>query len=107
MQLIDVLGLLNVQLEDVEDSSVDVQHSCGDASRCKHFAHDTISILKLDGSQELSLKGRGELSGWDESIFGPDAAVLKELRLNKLTKEWDSFNQLIAIHRKIMYYKIS
>ena len=57
LQLIDVLGLLDVQLEDVEDSPVDVQHSCRDASGCKHLADNTVSILKLDGCQELSSQG--------------------------------------------------
>lgn len=57
LQLIDILSFLDVQLEDVEDSPVDVQDSCRDTSRCKHFADDTFSILKLDGSQELSSQG--------------------------------------------------
>lgn len=57
LQLIDVLSLLDVQLEDVDDSPVDVQHSCRDASRCKDFADNTASILKLDGCQELSSQG--------------------------------------------------
>lgn len=57
LQLIDVLSLLDVQLEDVEDSPVDIQHSCRDASHCKNFTNDTVSILKLDGYQELSSQG--------------------------------------------------
>lgn len=57
MQLIDVLSLLDVQLEDVEDSPVDVQHSCRDASWSENFADNTVGILKLDGCQELSSQG--------------------------------------------------
>lgn len=57
LQLIDILSLLDVQLEDIEDSPVDIQHSCRDASRCKQFADNTVSILKLDGCQELSSQG--------------------------------------------------
>lgn len=57
LQIIDILSLLDVQLEDVEDSPVDVQHSCRDTSRCKHFADDTFSILKLDRSHKLSSQG--------------------------------------------------
>lgn len=49
LQLVDILSLLDVQLEDVEDSPVDVQHSCRDASRCKHFANNTTIPFKLDG----------------------------------------------------------
>lgn len=57
LQLIDILSLLDVQLEDVEDSSVEVQHSCRNASRGKYFAHNAVSILKLDGGQKLSSQG--------------------------------------------------
>lgn len=84
LQLVDVLSLLDVHLEDVEDSSVDIQHSCRDASRCEDFADNTVDILKLDGCQELSSQGRGEFGGWDESVFGPDATVLKDFRVDKL-----------------------
>lgn len=54
LQLIDILSLLDVQLEDVEDSSVEVQHSCRNTSRGKNFAHNAISVLKLDRCQKLS-----------------------------------------------------
>lgn len=57
LQLIDILRLLDVQLEDVEDSSVDIQHSGRDTSWCKDFADNTVGILKLDGCQELSSQG--------------------------------------------------
>lgn len=57
LELIHILCLLDVHLEDVEDSPVDIQHSCRDASWCKHFADNTVGILKLDGCQELSSQG--------------------------------------------------
>lgn len=57
LQVIDIVSLLDVQLEDVEDSPVDVQHSCRDTSWCKHSAHKTVGVLKLDGCQKLSSEG--------------------------------------------------
>ena len=57
LQLIHILSLLDIQLEDVEDSSEDIQHSFRDASGCKHFADNTVHILKLDGCRELSSQG--------------------------------------------------
>lgn len=57
LEIIDILGLLDVQLEDVEDSPVHVQYSGRDPSRSKHFSDNTVSILKLDGCQELSSQG--------------------------------------------------
>lgn len=84
LQLIDILSLLDVQLEDVDDSPVDIQHSCRDAIRCKHSANHTTGILKLHRCRELSSQGLGELGGWNKSIFGPDATVLKDFRVHKL-----------------------
>lgn len=57
LQVIDIVSPLEVQLEDIEDSPVDVQHGCGDTSRRKDFTDNAVGILKLDGCQELSMQG--------------------------------------------------
>ncbi len=54
LQLIDVLGLLEVELKDVEDTSVQVHDCRGDSRRGKYLSNHTISILKLDGNLKLS-----------------------------------------------------
>jgi len=54
LQLIDVLGLLEVELKDVEDSSVQIQYCRGDSCRGEYLSNHTISILKLDGNLKLS-----------------------------------------------------
>lgn len=57
LQVIDIVSPLEVQLEDVEDSPVDVQHGCGDISGCIDFTDNAVGILKLDGCQELITQG--------------------------------------------------
>lgn len=57
LQVIDIVILLEVQLEDIEDSPVDIQHGCGDTSRCIDFVDDAVGIFKLDGCEELSMQG--------------------------------------------------
>ena len=54
LQFINILGLLEVELKNVEDTSVDIQHCSGDFSWGKQLADHTISVLKLDGNQKLS-----------------------------------------------------
>lgn len=84
LQLIDILSLLDVQLEDVKDSSVDIQHSFRDTSWSEYFSDNTVGIFKLDGCRELSSQGRSYLGSWGEIIFGPEATVLQDFRLLKL-----------------------
>lgn len=57
LQVIDIVSPLEVQLEDIEDSPVDIQHGCGDTSRRVDFSDDAVGILKLDGYQELGMQG--------------------------------------------------
>lgn len=54
LQFINILGLLEVELKNVEDTSVDIQHCSGDSGWGKHLTDHTISVLKLDGNQKLS-----------------------------------------------------
>ncbi len=57
LQLINVLGLLQVELKDVKDTSVDVQYCGGHSSRGKDLTNHTIGVLKLDRHQELRSQG--------------------------------------------------
>lgn len=107
LEFVDILCFLDVQLEDVEDSPVDVQHSRRHTSRSEHFADNAVSVLKLDWCQELSSQGRGELSGWNEGIFGPDATVLKELRVDKLKGKSDMWPSLHTDRTENLYIKKS
>lgn len=86
LHLVDILCLLYIQLQEVDDSPVDIQHCCGDTSRCRHSPDNAICILKLDRCRELSSQGCGELGRRMERIFGPDATVLQQLRVYKLQK---------------------
>ena len=54
LQFINILGLLEVELKNVKETSVEIQHCRGDCSWSKHLADNTISVLKLDGNQKLS-----------------------------------------------------
>ena len=54
LQFINILGLLEVELKNVKDTSVDIQHCSGDSGWGKHLTDHTISVLKLDGNQKLS-----------------------------------------------------
>lgn len=57
LQVIDIVSCLEVQLEDIEDSPVDIQHGCRDTSRRIEFTDNAVGILKLDGIQKLSMEG--------------------------------------------------
>lgn len=57
LQLIDVLCLLDVELKNVQDTSMDIQHCFRDSSGGKYLTHNTLGILKLDGNRELSSQG--------------------------------------------------
>lgn len=54
LKLIDIHRLLDVHLEEVEESPDDVQHRGRDASGGKDFAYNAISVLKLERCLELS-----------------------------------------------------
>lgn len=86
LHLVDILCLLYIQLQEVDDAPVDIQHCCGDPRRCSQSPNNAVCILKLDRCRELSSQGCGELGGWMERIFGPDATVLQQLRVYKLQK---------------------
>lgn len=55
MQLIHILCVLEVELKDVEDTSVQIQNSSRDSSRGKYFTYHTISILIFDGNDKLGI----------------------------------------------------
>lgn len=55
MQLIHILCVLEVELKDVEDTSVQIQDSSRDSSWGKYLAYHTTGILKFNGSHKLSL----------------------------------------------------
>ena len=84
LQLIDILCLLDVELQDVQDTSEDVQHGGGDAFWGVDLPDNTIGVLKPDRSRKLGGQGFLQLVGQDEWILGEDATVLKELRIGKL-----------------------
>lgn len=78
LQIIHSLRRLDVQLENVEDCFLEIQHSFREANRSEHFSDNTFIILKLDGYQELSSQGCSKLASWDEILFGPHATELKD-----------------------------
>lgn len=51
LKIVDVLVLLDVNLQDIEDSSVDVHHCCRDTSWSIDLAHEAVGVLKLDGGR--------------------------------------------------------
>jgi len=57
LQLVDILCLLDVELQNVQDTSEDVQHGGGNPFWRKDIPHDTVGILKLDGSHKLGGQG--------------------------------------------------
>lgn len=57
LQVIDFVGLLDVELKDVQDASVDVQHQCRDSFRSKYLSNNTAGIFKFDWNRKLRCKG--------------------------------------------------
>lgn len=104
LQLIDVLCLLDVELKNVQDTSMDIQHCFRDSSGGKYLTHNTLGILKLDGNRELSSQGWSEFCRWDERIVGPHTTVLKDLRVHKLQEDinW-CISQCNGHHIKILF----
>lgn len=49
LQLIEVVRLLDFELKDIQDTSVNVQHQCGHTSGSHYCPDDTVGVLKLDG----------------------------------------------------------
>lgn len=84
LHLVDILCLLYVELQDIQDTSVDVQHHDRDSLGREHFSDNTIGVLKLDGDHQLRCQDRSQLGGRSKSILWPNTTVLEELRLGKL-----------------------
>ena len=47
LQFINILGLLEVELKNVEDTSVDIQHCSGDSGWGKHLTDHRVGMCEL------------------------------------------------------------
>ncbi len=54
LNLIYVLGLLEVELKDVQNSPVQVDNGSWDQRRCENLSNHTIGVLKLNRNLKLS-----------------------------------------------------
>lgn len=73
LQLIEVVRLLDFELKDIQDPSVNVQHQCGHIRWSNYFPNDTVGVLKLDGMSKLRFQGWGQSWRWGEWILWQDA----------------------------------